>query len=1338
MTAEFPQQPTSNTSSAEVSLQAESLLRSSGLMITDRWRLLRRTQQLRQQPSASWQNWFRDWEHARQRFELRRQLVPPIEYDGSLPIHAHRQILLDTLSQHQVVIVTGETGSGKSTQLPKFCLELGRGLSGLIGHTQPRRIAARTIAARLAQELKVPLGKQVGFQIRFNDTTTSDTLIKLMTDGILLAETHSDRYLNRYDTIILDEAHERSLNIDLLLGFFHRLLRRRRDLQLIVTSATLEARRLANYFAPIVGNVPVVEVSGRSYPVEIRYRPWDETSGEVDAELSDAILQALHEVASDGAGDVLVFLPTERDIHEMMNRLRGQSLGSERPVVLPLYARLAALDQQRVFQPTSARKIVLATNVAESSLTVPGIRYVIDTGLARISRYTPRCRLQRLPVEPISQASADQRAGRCGRVGPGVCIRLYSEEDYARRDRYTPPEIQRSNLAAVILRLAVLGWGQVADFPFLDPPRPEAVREGIQTLIELGALDEKQKLTALGRRLQQFPVDPRVARLIIAGEQENCLAEMLVLAAVLELQDPRERPLDRQEQADQVHALWTDPDSDFLSYLRIWKQYLMWKETLSRSQLRKACLQQYLSPLRMQEWFQLHRELAEIVWEWRNEHTRHRDRSGRPMIRTPIHLSDQQLQSLSSAVGEPTVTPERYAALHRALLTAFLHGVALQGERGEYQLVTGTLAQIWPGSTLAAHPSRWIVAAEQLETNRRYLRTCARIDPRWIERLASHLVHKTFSEPAWDSQQGCAWAEEKVWLYQLPIVPRRRVRYHRIDPQTSRLLLLRHGLLEGEWPDPPAFVQHNRQLIARCRERQHCLRQTPLLRAESDWLEFYEQRIPSHIVEGSSLKHWWQTLTPVEQQRLLMTESDVLRPEAPAVDSARYPSKWQQGELSLPLRYRYAPGQEDDGVTLTVPRHLLSQLRASLLEWLIPGWLPEKVEALLRTLPRERRHRLSPLDDTAHRITSQLQYAQGDLLQQICHIIQRTWHVELTTEDFAPSRIPPHLRLRIEIVDERGEVLAAGRDLVALQERWCAPLTASLGMHGVRWVRQHITTWDFGPLTEEVIIPRGEYQDVLFPTLEDLGDSVGLRLVAQREWALESLRGGLRRLFALAVGRPLGDMVAQIPGLQRWSLLAATCPQPFPLKDHVGLLIVDRSFLQQPWPRDAEAFQQRLQQKRSDLPRTVVEVMSLLREIFDAYNEVRRAWERTAFPVFQPIRQDIHSQLAELLRPGFLVETPWEWLQQYPRYLRAIVRRLDKLSDQGFARDQARLKQLRPYWSRYLLRRESHQRRNLWSPALEQYRWMVEEYRVWLFAQELGTCVRVSEKRLDQLWLTIE
>lgn len=1300
-------------------------------LLVDRQRLRRRLQQLveaQRQGRPFDQNLSRfqqELETCREVFLARQRQRPVVCYDEQLPITARRGDIAAALKQHSVIVVSGETGSGKSTQLPKLCLELGRGVAGMIGHTQPRRIAARTIASRVADELQVQLGREVGYQVRFTDATSPQTMIKLMTDGLLLAESQSDRWLNRYDTLIIDEAHERSLNIDFLLGYLHRLIGRRRDLKLIITSATIDAQRFAEHFATVAGEVPILEVSGRMYPVEVRYCPLvpDDRGEEPDPQ--QALADAVREACDSGPGNVLVFLPTERDIHEAMKTLKGQTFGGIKPELFPLYARLPNKDQQKVFNPNGPRRIVLSTNVAESSLTVPGIRYVIDTGTARISRYSPRSKLQRLPIEAVSRASADQRAGRCGRVGPGICYRLYSAEDYLQREAYTPPEILRSNLAAVILQLEGLGLGAVEEFPFLDPPKAEAVRDGYKTLFEIHAVDDEHRLTPLGRTLNRLPVDPRIARIIVAGEQEHCLEEILIIAAALEVQDPRDRPLDKQQLADEAHSRFADASSDFLSYLKLWDFYHKLKDELTRSQLRKACQQNFLSYLRMKEWVDVHRELVDVVrTSGVREKRGTRDSAERQHAPKTVRNWDQPFDT------------QRFAAIHRALLSGFLSGVAMRAETGEYITAGGSRASIWPGSGLAAKSAKWIVAAEMLETNRRYVRTVARIDPAWVEPLAGHLVKRSYSEPGWDPEQLAVMAVEKVQLLGLPIVPRRRVRYARIDERLSRELFLKEGLVAGQWPNPPEFLAANLELAAKLTELQARARIPALLRDEAELCEFYDARIPGPICDGRSLIAWWHEQRASEPQVLRMTEADLLSPLAPVHDVSQFPEELAVKQLRLPLTYKHDPGNEQDGVTVRVPQSGLNQLDVDRLGWLVPGLLEEKVTALLKGLPKNLRRDLVPLPHTARQVVQSLRYGEGSLSVAISRALQAVCGVQIPPAAIDESRLPEHLRLRVEVIGTDEAVLATGRDVRQLQVELGQQAAASFSAApDPRWNQDGLRAWTFGTLPEMVPIQRDGLALVGYPALLDKGTSVSLRLLDSAVQAEHEYRFGLRRLYCLALPRELKQQVDHLPHLNSWVLLSKTLPQPCPIREHLQDLIAERAFLVfTPWPRSQPDFGLAVATGKAHLPTAAAEVVRAIQPLFEAYSHVRRLWERCDHPQFQATRQDVHDQLSQLLTPGFLSRIPWPWLIHLPRYLRAIARRLEKLTSGGRARDIQQLPTVLPLWNRWKDRQKQLHARGVYDPALETYRWMLEEYRVLVFAQELGTAISVSPKRLDKQW----
>ena len=1344
-----------------------------------------------------------------QKYDQRLRGVPKLTYDDSLPVVQRKDEIAAAIRDHQVIVVCGETGSGKSTQLPKICLELGRGVAGMIGHTQPRRIAARSVATRVAEELSVQVGREVGFKVRFADATSQQTYIKLMTDGILLAETQSRPFLDDYDTIIVDEAHERSLNIDFLLGNLHRLVSKRRELKVIITSATIDAERFAAHFRSVAGTVPVLEVSGRTYPVEMLYRPPapDEEGDEPD--WPQAVADAVAEVCSYGPGDVLLFMPTEREIHEAAKALRGRTFGGSKPDILPLYARLSAAEQQRVFQTSGTRRIVIATNVAESSLTVPGIRYVVDTGTARISRYSPKSKLQRLPIEAVSQASADQRAGRCGRVGPGVCIRLYSEEDYQTRERYTPPEILRSNLANVILQTKTLGLGDIEDFPFLEPPKPDAIKDGYKTLFELGAVTEDHALTEIGRKLARLPVDPRIARIIWAAEEENCLGEILIIASALEVQDPRERPLEKQQQADESHKRFADEDSDFLAGLKLWDFYHKLKGELSKGQLHKACHQNFLSWTRLREWVDVHAELVEIVNESIGKQgTDRRSPQGPPgRQRTTAAATVPQNKNRSwtqpAANEKPNVNNtfvrrHDVAAIHRALLTGYLSSIAFKTESGEYLAPGGMKAYLWPGSGLAAKKPKWIVAAELVETTRRFLRTAAKIDPAWIEPLAGHLIDRTYSEPHWDPESLAVMAYEKVSLFGLVLVPRRRIRYSRIDPVKSREMFIQHALVYGEWPEeespqtpqrgreianqgrhvgerpnlvdsaatagrkgqksttmparvntsaalnapvttlnaPPEFLTHNRDLVKSLEDLQTRVRRGSLLKAEQAQFEFYHSRLPADVLDGHRLVQWWRAAAPEDRKRLFMVEADLVEADAIVATKDAYPDSIQMKNLSLPLSYRLDPSATDDGVTITVPQEGLNQLDGDRLGWLVPGLIEDKIVALIRTLPKELRRDLVPIPKVAAEVAKVVNFGQGSLAAAIVEGIEFVTGIEVPPTAFDESKLPEHLRMLVRVTDAEGRTLTAGRDLTSLRKEFGAIASISFSSSDdPRWTRDGLKTWDCGTLPPVIDVMRRGIALKGYPTLIDGGETASLRLLDTPERSHYEMRFGLRRLIVLTVPRELKQQIDKWPSLQNWALIAKTFPQPFPFREQVCELLADRAFLStEEFPRSDDEFRKCLQAGRLRIPASVAEVTGLLTPLFQAYSEVRKTWEKTAHPHWQATRQDVHAQLAQLFAPGFLVRTPWAWLTQFPRYARGISLRLQKLTNNGAARDQQLIPQIVPRWQRGIERLRIHRERQIYDPELEIYRWMTEELRVALFSQELGTIVSVSEKKLDKQW----
>ena len=1297
---------------------------------------------------------FQDWENrlhelsldcdlSIEKVEKRRKSIPKIEYNATLPVVERKDELKKLIAENQVVIVCGETGSGKSTQLPKICLELGLGARGMIGHTQPRRIAARSIAQRVADELHTPLGQGVGYKIRFTDETSDATLVKLMTDGILLAESQTDRFFNRYEVIIIDEAHERSLNVDFLLGMIKRILHRRQDLKLIVTSATINAERFAEHFARGGVPAPIVEVSGRNYPIEILYRPIDElkqrreqalelglenapqsrTRDLDDEDASDAaLLDAIDELARKGRGDILVFMPTERDIFETAKLLKGHAIpgddAARKTQVLPLYARLPSEEQQKIFGKTGTRKIVVATNVAESSLTVPGIRYVIDTGTARISRYSERSKTQRLPIEPISQASADQRAGRCGRVGPGVCIRLFSERDYLARPRYTTPEIQRTNLASVILQTKALRLGDVAKFPFIDPPRRAAIEDGYKTLFELGAVDEENKLTEIGKTLSKLPLDPRIGRMLLAAEKENALREVLVIASALEILDPRERPREKQEAADLKHAPFQDENSDFLSYLKLWDFWRDLKLKLSKSQLRKACRENFLSFNRMKEWTDVYVQLLQ-------------------MIRTlKFNLKERR---------------DDYNAIHRSILTGLLYGVAQKSESGaEYHSTNSGKFIIWPGSGLKKKPV-WIVGAERLETSRAYLRTVAKIDPAWIEEIGERLIVKTRRDPFWNRETGYVHAYERASLYGLTIVPRRRVNYGPIDPEKSRQIFIYEALVNREFDCSLPFFEHNVKVFEEAEKLRDKLRKYDFVKSMDAIYDFYDARIPANVYDATTLKQWNKKTTPDERRKLFATLPDFCSAEDVDETTAEaFPDEFAlDASTQFPLEYRFNPGGEDDGVTVVAPLEGLRQLDSRKLGWLVPGLLEQKVVALLKTLPKEIRRELVPVPDTAREIVRKLRIGDGSLEEQIAREVSRRAGRRTEPQDFDLGRVPIELQLNVKVVDEKGATLAEGRDAEELREQLGVEMNRSIGsVVDPKWSRDGLTNWDFGTLPDSITITRGGLTVSAYPAIcdprfltsdfspgDDSGKTVALRLFDSKDKALRHSYWGIARLFSLSHMRDLRTQARWIPQIEKMRVYSRSIKEfdiDSALAELIGLRALELDIVS--LPTTASAYEALDRRGASRLGGAVTEVTGWIARFMESYQEARLAIERRRGGPADSVVRDVQTQLSRLLEPRFYLTTPWEWLKEYPRYLKGIVVRFEKWQNGGAKSDASFTEELAEYWNQYEEAFERAENAGILVPELETYRWALEEYRVSLFAQKLGTSIKISPVRLARIW----
>ncbi len=1235
-------------------------------------------------------------EAAAARWRDRRAALPVPTFDDSLPINAQRQTIAATIATHQVVVLCGETGSGKTTQLPKICLSLGLGAAGLIGHTQPRRIAARSVATRIAAELGAMVGGQVGYKVRFSDRIGPDTVVKLMTDGILLAETQSDRQLDQYEVIILDEAHERSLNIDFLLGYLKRLLPRRPDLKLIITSATIDPERFSRHF----NQAPILEVSGRTYPVEVRYRPLlaaDED--ERDRDLQQAILDAVDEVWKEGPGDILIFLSGEREIRETAESLRKHHPPNTE--VLPLYARLSAAEQNRVFQPRGRPRIVLATNVAETSLTVPGIRYVIDPGMARISRYSPRGKIQRLPVEKTSQASANQRAGRCGRVMAGVCVRLYAEEDYQSRPTFTDPEILRTHLAAVILQMSALQLGRPEDFPFVDPPDSRQISDGFRLLFELQAVDEQRRITDLGRQLAKLPVDPRLGRMLLAAQREGCLREALIVAAALAIQDPRERPLDKQQAADEKHRRFRDEHSDFVALLKLWDYYHEQARQLSRNQLRNLCQADFLSFVRMREWHDLHQELLGRVTEMgmrRNEES------------------------------------APYANLHRALLTGLLGHLGLKQEENVYLGARGRNFYLFPGSGLFKKRPRWVMAAELVETTRLFARTVARIEPEWVEGLAGPLLKRNYAEPHWEKRSAQVAATERVTLYGLPIVVNRRVNYGPLDPALAREIFIRQALVAGEFHCQAAFFRHNRRLLAELEELEVRARRD-LTADEEALYRFYAERIPEGIYSGPTFETW-RKQAEREQPRLLFLDRAALLAEAgPAADGERFPDHLDLDGLHLPLTYRFTPGADDDGVTVTVPLAAVNQVEPKRLDWLVPGLRAERMAALLKSLPKALRRNFVPVPNYVQALLEVMEPDARSLTEAMTEHLQRMTGVRIPDDAWNFAAVPAHLRMRVRVVDADGNELAVGRDWAALQAQLRGAARAGFAaLPTPEFERERLRDWDFGELPEEVSFVRNGIQLRGYPALVAESDgTLALRVLDSAARADAAIRAGLRRLIGWRLGPAFKTLARDLPQFQRMTLHYLGLGTQEQLRDDVLNAILDRAFLTgEPLPRDRAAFEALLERGRTRLSAARAEIGKTAAEILAAYHEVRRLLNE-ASPVWAEALADVRGQLAHLVYPGFLSQTPPEWLPRLPRYLRAIALRLEKLRHAP-DKDRQRRGEILRLWEPCRRQLERNAQREQHDPELIRFRWLLEELRVSQFAQELKTIAPVSVKRLEEQW----
>jgi len=1272
--------------------------------------------------------------------------VPPIAYPEALPVSQRRDEIAQALRSHQVVIVCGETGSGKTTQLPKIALQLGRGLGaggkGLIGHTQPRRIAASSVAKRISQELNSPLGEVVGFKVRFQDRLQPGASVKLMTDGILLAETQADPLLRAYDTLIVDEAHERSLNIDFLLGHLRQILPQRPDLKVVVTSATIDADRFAQHFTGPGGAAPVIMVSGRLFPVEQRWRPFEERR---DHDLNDAIADAVDELWRDGGpGDILVFLPGEREIREAADHLRkhlAQAQKGLQPEILPLFARLSQQEQERVFDPGSGRRIVLATNVAETSLTVPGIRYVIDSGLARVKRYSYRSKVEQLQVEPISQAAAHQRAGRCGRVANGICIRLYDEADFAQRPRFTDPEILRSSLAGVILRMKSLRLGSVEEFPFLEAPPKKAIADGYALLGELNAVDEANELTAIGQALARLPLDPRVGRMILEARERQCLHEVLIIASALSGQDVRDRPLEHQQAADEKHKKFDDEKSEFIGILKLWK----WIEEgrgvhghagagsdshkLSNRQQEQRLRDSFVNVRRVREWRDIHSQLHTVVAEhgWRLN-------------------------------GSPAT----YEQVHLAMLAGLLGNIGLKSDDDEWYLGARGI-KFWrhPGAHLSKKPGRWLVAAELVETTRLYGRGLAAIEAQWLPGIAGHLLKTQLLEPHWEKKAGEVIALERATLYGIVVYSNRRVNFGNVDPAAAREIFIREALVGGEWDARLPFLAHNRKLIAQVEELEHKSRRQDVLVDDELIFAFYDQQLPHDVCSGPSLERWYRDEVKKQPRLLMLTRDELMRHEAAGITTAAFPKTLRLGGIDCEASYLHEPGDPKDGVTVTVPIYALNQVSEERCEWLVPGMLKDKVLALLKTLHQRPRSRLLPLPAYADEFVASTPFAQGALLDALLKAVRERTQLAVQRNDFKVEQLQPHLLMHFRIVDEHGRQLGTGRHLAglkaelgglarsafqalaALKQPAAVPAPSSPPERGVQAVvapraaagaaPTRYTGWSFGELRELMEIRRGAQTMVGFPALVDCGDGVEIEVFDEPEVAAAKHRAGLRRLVALQLKEPLKYLEKNIPDLQKMAAAFMSLGTLEELRDQIIALALERAFLAEPLPTDEAGFKRRIEEGRSRLTLIAQEVARLAGQLLSEYVAAQRKLKDSR-PT-KELADDIQAQLQRLMPKRFMLAAPYAQLQHMVRYLKAVTLRLDKQRADP-ARDASRLAELRPLEQRWL--RRLGELKGSGDARLDEYRWLLEELRVSFFAQELRTPQPVSAKRLDKLWSQLE
>jgi len=1272
-----------------------------GLMLRDRQRLQRRLQGARKidKPealdalSAEIQTAINE---SLKKVSAREASRPKISYPENLPVSQKKEDIYNAIRDHQVVIVAGETGSGKTTQIPKICMELGRGIKGVIGHTQPRRLAARTVANRIADELDTTLGNTVGYKVRFNDQVSENTLVKLMTDGILLAEIQQDRMLMQYDTLIIDEAHERSLNIDFILGYLRQLLPKRPDLKVIITSATIDPQRFSRHF----NNAPIIEVSGRTYPVDVRYRPIVDDADDVDRDQLQAIFDAVDELGRESMGDILIFMSGEREIRDTADALNRLDLPHTE--ILPLYARLSNSEQNRVFQSHSGRRIVLATNVAETSLTVPGIKYVIDPGTARISRYSFRTKVQRLPIEPVSQASANQRKGRCGRVSEGICIRLYSEQDFLSRPEFTDPEILRTNLASVILQMTSLGLGDIGAFPFVEAPDKRNIQDGVRLLEELNAInnavDGRYTLTPLGRQLAQLPVDPRLARMVLEAQKNGCMREVMIITSALSIQDPRERPMDKQQASDEKHRRFADKDSDFLAFVNLWDHLKVQQKELSSAQFRKLCRSDYLNYLRVREWQDIYTQLRQVVKE----------------LGLPVNSE-----------------PAEYREVHCSLLTGLLSHIGQKDvDKQEYTGARNARFAVFPGSGLFKKPPKWVMVAELVETSRLWGRIAARIEPEWIEPLAQHLAKSSYSEPHWEKAQGAVMATEKVTLYGLPIVAARRVNYGTIDPVVSRELFIRHALVEGDWQTRHAFFRANLRLRTEVEELEHKSRRRDILVDDETLFLFYEQRIGQEVVSARHFDTWWKKQP---QDSLNFEKSMLIKEGAGNISAHDYPNFWHQGNLKLRVTYQFEPGTDADGVTVHIPLPLLNQVTEEGFDWQIPGIRRDLIMALIKSLPKPVRRNFVPAPNYADALLGRINPFEMPLLDAMEKELRKMSGVTVSREDWQLDQVPDHLKMTFRIVDDKNKTLREGKDLLALKSGLKEQVQQTLSAVADDGIEQRdLHVWSFGTLPERYEQKRGGYEVKAYPAIVDEKDSVAIRLFDSELEQQQAMLSGMRRLLLLNIPSPVKYLHEKLPNKAKLGLYFNPYGKVLDLIDDCISCGIDKLIAESGglvWRE--EDFAKLHEHVRANLNETVVQIAIQVEQILTTVFSINKRLKGRIDITMALALSDIKAQMSGLIYRGFVTQNGWKRLPDTLRYLQAIERRMDKLAMDPH-RDRAQMlkvENIQQQWQQWFNKLPPVRQQ---SEDVKEVRWMIEELRVSYFAQQLGTPYPISDKRILQ------